>query len=208
MPEPPVMPETFTDLDKTRLDIAWKRCDFHAKQRTTLFNFFLLLTGIILNAYTLAIRDNLAAIAIPLCLFGVVQSIAFMLFDFRNRQLTSYAENIIEKVERSGLFPAGYSDPAINSNAQLGLLIAERESGMREGCSRSWCEWAMKMKVGIITMHCLAILLFLFALVFAAYRLGETPSAKPGESVRLHLDLESPVKAAPQTSSSAAPTKP
>ena len=53
-------------IDHERLDLAWKWFDFHAKQRTTIFNFFLIITGIILNAYVLAIKEDLKQIAIAL----------------------------------------------------------------------------------------------------------------------------------------------
>ena len=160
--------EELQPIDQARLDIGWKWFDFHAKQRTTIFNFFLLITGIILNAYVLAIRECLYQIAIALSVFGILQAIVFFLFDIRNRQLTAHAENVIEMVERTHLFPEDYRSPKINCGKQIGLLIVEKETGMREGERRSIFQWFLKMKVGIHIMHFSVMLIFVLGIIVAA----------------------------------------
>jgi hypothetical protein len=159
--------EEIQAIDRARLDIAWKWFDFHAKQRTTIFNFFLIITGIILNAYVLAIKECLNQIAIALSVFGILQAIVFFLFDIRNRQLTAHAENVIEMVERTHLFPDDYRSPEINSGEQIGLLIAEKRIAMREGMRRNILKWFLKMKVGIYLMHFSVMLIFVLGIIVA-----------------------------------------
>jgi hypothetical protein len=48
---------TDDDLQKLRADYAWKWFDLHAKQRMTLFNYFLIIAGIFANAILLSFRD-------------------------------------------------------------------------------------------------------------------------------------------------------
>jgi hypothetical protein len=39
-----------SDLYKTQFDYAWKWFDFHAKQRTSMFNFYIIVVGATLGA--------------------------------------------------------------------------------------------------------------------------------------------------------------
>lgn len=167
MPDGTSTIKNICSIDKARLGIAWKWFDFHAKQRTTFFNFFLVITGIILNAYVLAIKENFKEIAVALCVFGILQALAFISFDIRSRQLTRHAEDVIEMVERSTLFPNSYRNSEINSGKQLGLLIVERNIGMRERTSRSFIAWLLKMKVGICMIQCAVMVIFLFGIFVA-----------------------------------------
>jgi hypothetical protein len=45
------------ELLKLRLDYAWKWFDLHAKQRMTLFNYFLIIAGIFANAIIISVKD-------------------------------------------------------------------------------------------------------------------------------------------------------
>ena len=154
-----------SELDKTRLDLAWKWFDHHAKQRTSFFNFFLIITGILLNAYVIAIRDDQLLIAFMICIIGVFQSLAFITFDCRGRQLVTHSEDVIEKIERSTLFTKDFFDPVIKNGEQLGLLIVERMISMREGVRKGLLKNLLKMKTGIRIMQCVVLLLFLIGLV-------------------------------------------
>ena len=159
------MSNNISELDKARLDLAWKWFDHHAKQRTSFFNFFLIITGILLNAYVIAIRDDQLLIAFMICITGIFQSLAFITFDCRGRQLVTHSEDVIEKIERSTLFTNDFFDPAIKNGEQLGLLIVERIISMREGVRRGLLKNLFKMKTGIRVMQCVVLLLFVISLV-------------------------------------------
>ena len=44
------------NIEEVRFQYAWNWFEFHAKQRTTMFNYFLVSVGIFANAAVLAIR--------------------------------------------------------------------------------------------------------------------------------------------------------
>src|SRR4051812_49073283 len=51
------MTEDERELLKLRADYAWKWFDLHAKQRMTLFNYFLIVAGILANGILLTLKD-------------------------------------------------------------------------------------------------------------------------------------------------------
>ena len=94
-------------LNKARFDYAWKWFEFHARQRTTLLNFFLIIVGVFFAAYgtlyqariespgpvsTWAIRALLG--------LGALASLLFLMLDLRNRTLVHLAEDILERLEK------------------------------------------------------------------------------------------------------------
>lgn len=94
------------DLRKMRFEYAWKWFEFHARQRMTMLNFFLIVVGVVFAAYgtLLGVRTRSPdavgfwTIVIPLG-FGVVASMLFFLFDLRNRTLVHLAEEVLETLE-------------------------------------------------------------------------------------------------------------
>lgn len=92
------------DIVKLRADYAWKWFSFHATQRTTVFNFFLVSVGILAAAYgtLLANHQNLAAVFI--CALAIVNVIAFMGLDTRNRKLVKFGEDALKDLEHEVLF--------------------------------------------------------------------------------------------------------
>ncbi|HEV3083916.1 MAG TPA: hypothetical protein VGY66_29305 [Gemmataceae bacterium] len=124
---------TINDLVKLQLDYAWKWFDFHAKQRTTLFNYFLIITGIFANAIVAACKEGYDGIRIVVSLLGALTSIGFLVFDVRNRALAREGEDVLAKLEDDVLFPPGFVD---KKGRPLGLLSAEARAGTREGQTR------------------------------------------------------------------------
>lgn len=91
--------ENFSDADKTAYDYAWKWFDFHGKQRMQLFNYFLIITGILANAYVTALDKKFFSVGAIVCILGVLQSLAFIVFDVRSRSLTERAEKALHSFE-------------------------------------------------------------------------------------------------------------
>ena len=82
-----------------QLDYAWAWFEYHAGQRLTGFNFFLILAGASIVAYSNAVKDNAAALGVGVAGFGVVVAIAFFILDLRNEQLIAVGAANLESLE-------------------------------------------------------------------------------------------------------------
>jgi hypothetical protein len=121
------------EMLKIRFGFAWNWFELHAKQRMSLFNFFLLITGILVNAYVIAVIQKIGVLPLVICIVGFIQSIGFIIFDVRSRKLTKYGEDVMEKLEREYLYQNNFSHPDINDGKTLGLLRRDADNKMREG---------------------------------------------------------------------------
>jgi|SRR6266853_876289 len=109
-------PNSQTDqLLKVRLDYVWDWWKFHAKQRTDMFNYFLIITGILANAYVNLLKDSHLNLTLGLGILGFITSIGFYLLDVRNRRQLARANEILQKIETNGLF----SDLLINDKSAV-----------------------------------------------------------------------------------------
>src|SRR2546426_8592306 len=94
-PEPPKpLPEP-SELQEVRFDYAWKWFNFHADQRTKMFNFMLIGFGIFATAIVSAIEKKLLLDAMVLSGAAVLLAITFGLLDRRNRQLYVVAMDVL-----------------------------------------------------------------------------------------------------------------
>jgi uncharacterized membrane protein YphA (DoxX/SURF4 family) len=105
-------------LEKTRFDYATKWFEYHAAQRVSMFNYFLIAVGILTNAYALLLREGFIAPSVLVALIGMVMCAVFIGLDTRNRQLTHFAEGVLRKIERKTLF-TDYKD---DRGVKLGML--------------------------------------------------------------------------------------
>jgi len=81
------MPLEDSDLIKMQFDYAWKWFDFHARQRTTMFNFFIIFAGFIFAAISQIFKANdhkMLLVAIIVSCLGVAISFIFLGLDHRN----------------------------------------------------------------------------------------------------------------------------
>jgi hypothetical protein len=134
---------TMDDLTKMQFDYAWKWFDFHAKQRTTLFNYFMVIVGILANALVTALKEGYQTLIIPIGILGATTSLAFIVFDIRNRHLVRQAEDVLEKLEDDHIYPAEFQGGA---RKRLGFMVVERASTMREGQARGFWKSFLKHK--------------------------------------------------------------
>jgi hypothetical protein len=98
------------ELQKLRFDFAWKHFEFHAKQRTTMFQYFVTVAPLIVAAYFYFLKEKPVAY-VPEALFviaviGAVLSIVFGLLDVRNRDLYRISEENLCLLEKSYLYTA------------------------------------------------------------------------------------------------------
>jgi hypothetical protein len=97
------------DQDRTPLliDYAWKWFNYHATQRLTAFNYFLIIVAILANGYLICVDKHLYALQVGLGLIGSIISIAFLAIDARNTQLVDDGRNALRKLERSMAMATG-----------------------------------------------------------------------------------------------------
>jgi hypothetical protein len=155
------------ELLKTRSQLAWNWFEFHARQRMTMFNNFLIITGILVNGYAVATKESLHSMAAIVSLFGSIQAVCFCVIDVRSRHLIRYGEDVLEKLERDSLFPDSFSSPEIQHGQVLGLLRCDQD--LREG-KHFIPRRLLKMKYWMRSMYVLVCLGFLFAAVTAGLR--------------------------------------
>jgi hypothetical protein len=98
---PPLEP---SELDKLRFDYAWKWFNFHADQRTKMFNFMLVGLGIFASGVVVAIEKQLLFLAVVLSTAAVMVAIAFRLLDKRNRYLYIVAMDVLVDAEGQWVF--------------------------------------------------------------------------------------------------------
>lgn len=87
-----------------RFEYAWRYFEFHAKQRTTMFNFFLVFSGFFVGACVklLDLQQN-ELVMIILCL-GLLITTFFIRLDKRNVELVHIAEDVLNDLEEKYLF--------------------------------------------------------------------------------------------------------
>lgn len=110
-----------------RLDYAWKSFESASSRRASFFNFFLILTGILANAFVLSIANDLWLGALVVCIYGAAATAAFIAFDCRYLSFVSRSLRVLEYLERTHYFPDGFED----SDGQIGLARIEPDHGDR-----------------------------------------------------------------------------
>lgn len=79
--------EKNTNLARIEFDYAWGWFQYHAAQRLTSFNFFLIIVGFVLVGFAQAIDKQWDAFGVGLGLLGVVVAAGFLALDIRNAEL-------------------------------------------------------------------------------------------------------------------------
>ena len=86
-----------------QFEYAWRWFDLHAKQRISMFNFFLLAVGALATAYGLLLREQLYVVAAVAALVGIFVSLVSCLLDVRNHDLVKMGEEALKGVEKAHL---------------------------------------------------------------------------------------------------------
>lgn len=113
---------------QTRFEYAWRYFALHARQRVTMFNFFLLGSGVIANAYGLLLREQLHWQAGGVALIGLLVCVVSFMLDIRNHQLVHHGEDALRRVEQDYLL----SSDQVNSDdkaPEYVIMTREHEIG-------------------------------------------------------------------------------
>ncbi len=156
-----------TDLTKLRFEYAWKHFEYHARQRITMFNFFLIVTGIVANAYVRILDDGLLNLATAISIIGIVISVGFFALDWRNTQLVHMGEAILNELEKDNIFK-NFTD---DNNNQLGFIYRERleEVNMSENFFKWFWANSVKHKIWIRGIEIMVAVLFLVATILSIW---------------------------------------
>ncbi len=88
------MGETKT-ADQTALEYGFRWFEFHAQQRTTTFNFYLIIYSGLVAAEAFLLKEEIHLGSIALSLIMILTSVLFWQLDIRNRQLVGIGETIV-----------------------------------------------------------------------------------------------------------------
>ena len=107
-----------------QFEYAWRWFELHARQRVSMFNFFLLSAGALANAYGILLREQFYVESAVVASMGIfVSAVAFML-DVRNYALVKMGEEALQIAEKE--LPIGFDiltqekqPPAILRHASL-----------------------------------------------------------------------------------------
>ena len=136
-PAPPPSPlsKEPTELQKLRFDYAWKWFNFHAEQRTKMFNFMLVGLGILATALVGAIEKKLLLEAAVVGTAATMVALVFSLLDARNRQLYIAAMDVLIDAEKNLVFGDGVKFK--DHNGQDKDFGISRRIALEEGADKS-----------------------------------------------------------------------
>ncbi len=118
--------------EKNLLDYAWKWFEYHAKQRVSMFNYFLIASGILAHACVNLICAECFVLAMVLAIIGIFVSGSFLILDCRNAQLVYLGEDVLRKLEKSILFPEDFTGIGEkNEQRPRGILFRELSENKR-----------------------------------------------------------------------------
>lgn len=103
--------------DETALEYGFKWFEFHAQQRTTTFNFYLIIYSGLAAAISFLLKEKIQFGSILFSLMMIGISILFWQLDVRNRQLIKIGESILsDGWQKTGLNEA--LNPVVLSEAK------------------------------------------------------------------------------------------
>ncbi len=142
---PGAIPPTDMEIVKARLNYAWNVWEFHGRQRMNMFNYFLVITGILVNGYINAIKESgLHRIVLAICLLGVVQCVVFLMIDWRNRTMLYFADSLLKESEKE-LFKS----PSSNLLGPMSQRTEKEKKGLFCASRMVYWIWATYIIVGV-----------------------------------------------------------
>lgn len=149
------------DLLQQRLDYAWRYFESAARQRMLFFNYYLIIVGVLVNGYVLAVKESMEAVAAFICILGIVSCLAFIAFDVRTLGFVRLAVAVLEHIERTRLFP----DDFVAGSEQLGLMRKEAERRKKTGAAWLWTR-ALDHKIWIRGIQAIVLVAFILGLFY------------------------------------------
>lgn len=140
------------EIVKARMTYAWSVWEFHARQRLSMFNYFLLIIGILINGYLIALKDGgLHGLLPALCLLGLIQCLVFAMIDWRNREMLYFADDLLQESEKK-LYT---SAPNEHAGPMVRRVTEETNRPFRYSKMKYW----IRLTYGVIALGFLAALI-------------------------------------------------
>ena len=196
-------------LFQERLDYAWKFFDFHAKQRMSMFNFFLLFVGFVLAGYANLYKSGDYLPATILAALGALLSFCFVPLDRRNEELVHVAEDTLFWLESDVLFES-YNREIVwphrrglfrmnkHKEKDKPLGIFRRQEREQEECKRSLCEHGNWIPIFQWLVIIVFVLLAIFPSLHKSRPAAETDKPAPVSQI-ISFPATAPVTASPDT---------
>ena len=161
-------PRAAVEFQKLRLEFAWRHFEFHARQRTIMFNFFILLLPLLLAGFFYFVKDgsiqttNNPRFATLVAVIGAILSGIFGLLDVRNRQLYQVSQDNLRLLENDFLYAQEYSPlrykTKLGDEVRFHGIITEEQARYGQGTYNS----IVKHKFLMPALYMLAFLVFVF----------------------------------------------
>jgi hypothetical protein len=100
-------PRALVEFEKIRFELAWRHFDLHARQRTTMFHFFILLMPFLFGGCFILFKEREVVGSFPAIVAagaGALLSFIFSLLDLRNKQLYGVSKEALGLIEEQFLF--------------------------------------------------------------------------------------------------------
>jgi hypothetical protein len=118
------------EFEKIRFELAWRHFDLHARQRTTMFHFFILLTPFLFGGCFILFKEREVVGSFPGIFAagaGALLAFIFFMLDQRNKQLYRVSKRALGLLETQFLF-ASYRPLKVSGSDYPGVISAETQS--------------------------------------------------------------------------------
>lgn len=126
-------------------DYAWNWFQYHAAQRLTAFNFFLIIVGLLLVAYAQAIDHGWVGVGVAVGALGALVAVGFSALDVRNEELVNCGRQALLLLEKESRLRLATESAA---RGQLQETLGDRWVG---GLLHSWVKVKPTSRAGLFT---------------------------------------------------------
>ncbi|MEA2297979.1 MAG: hypothetical protein QOF77_915 [Solirubrobacteraceae bacterium] len=91
---------------EAQLTYAWSWFQYHAGQRLTAFNFFLIIVGVVAVAFAQAIDKDWEIVGVAVGALGAMIAIGFLALDVRNEELVDCGREALRALEGGTVHPS------------------------------------------------------------------------------------------------------
>ena len=159
---------TLAEFEKMRLELAWRHFDLHAKQRTQMFHFFIILVPFLFGGCFILFKEREIVGSLPpiiASLGGGFLALLFLLLDQRNKQLYRVSQDALLLIENQVLFTDFRPLKEVSGTNYPGVISKEKEL---YGDSH----WVKHTTLMGLLYGTTIVLFFSLALYFLAVRVG------------------------------------
>ncbi len=159
MPKPTAATRRVSAMTENQLDLqvryAWDWFSYHARQRLTAFNFFLILMGAVVVGYAQAVSNHSPVVGAALGFLGAFVAHAFWAMDVRNEELVNCGRAALDILEQQLGVSIRRDD---RERRQLGeAMRGPVEKRLRLVLGAGWFSHRMWLRAVIISMGLLSL---------------------------------------------------